>query len=216
MLEEKAGLSTDLEHDDVDCVQLHGSLDKLRCNYCSRTSSWSGYEAQIQAGDSIPCPYCAAISDSRKAAGKRGTSIGILVPDIVRTGQNHIFGDRIAELANLDQGACPDVFLILGTSLKAYGAHLLAKQFARATRASGGAVIFVNIEHPRTDMHGLIDFWEPYDCDAWVREIMEALEPPRRGSSSNILEQLWRPRKLHPDANADKAGSSVWNPIVLD
>lgn len=99
MLEEKVGLATDLDQDRVDCVQLHGSLRQLRCTYCSETYHWNGFETQIEQGYGPLCPACTVFSNDRIATGKRQAPIGMLLPDFTRTGQEHIYAERIAELA---------------------------------------------------------------------------------------------------------------------
>lgn len=56
----------------------------------------------------LPCPQCTAYSVAREAAGRRRVSVGILLPDIVRIGQQHPNGEAIARIIRRDQNERPD------------------------------------------------------------------------------------------------------------
>lgn len=93
MLEAKVGLSTDLSCA-VNCNQLHGTIDQLRCTVCTKICACDGFEE----GYNVLCPHRTIYSENRIKAGKRRAPTGILLPNIIRIGQEHTFGDRIAEL----------------------------------------------------------------------------------------------------------------------
>ncbi|KAI7783501.1 NAD-dependent histone deacetylase HST3 [Diaporthe eres] len=188
MLENKAGLETDLDAAIVDCVQLHGSLELLRCSICSSTAPTENYVARISAGEDLHCPHCTHRSSRREEAGKRRLRVGLLLPDFIRIGQqDHPHGEVIGKLIGEDQSAGPDFLLILGTSLKTHGSKKVAKQFARTVRVNGGMVVYVNLTEPLSEWRGLLHYWVRWECDAWVKDLETRV-----------------------------TGSSFQNPIVLD
>jgi NAD-dependent histone deacetylase SIR2 len=171
MLENKAGLSTDLSTPGVQCVQLHGSLRLLRCSYCSSTFPTEAYKFELLAEDDLPCPQCVAYSAAREAAGRRRVSVGILLPDIVRIGQQHPSGEDIGEIIQRDLDARPHLLLILGTSLKLDGPKKLATRFARAVKKRGAYVVYVNLTRPPAVLQDLVDYWVKWDCEEWTRDV---------------------------------------------
>lgn len=195
MLETKTGLSTDLNEEyDLSCIQLHGSLSFLRCTYCSRTFPMEEHEDDFSKVKDLPCPRCMAYSAARDAAGRRRVSVGILLPDIVRTGQEHPEGESIRRIIWQDHTDRPDLLLILGTSLKHEGPKKLARVFARKVRRDGGMVVYVNRTHPHAIWRDLVDYWVNWDCDAWAQDFEErqlalwdedTIECPTVGSSFN-------------------------------
>lgn len=101
-------------------------------------------------GKNIPCYNCALVRASRQIAGKQLISIGLLMPNVVQIGQqHHPNGKYIAKVADNNCLISPDMMLILGTSLKAYRANQLAKQFAKTVKSNGGKVIYVDLFKPR-------------------------------------------------------------------
>ena len=103
----------------VECVLLHGSLHRFRCSNCLGTFRWDegGREMETLSGPEPPCPGCTKISNDRKAKGKRATAIGRLRPDIVLYDEQDPRAESISAIARHDQLLCPDVLLIMGTSL---------------------------------------------------------------------------------------------------
>ena len=158
-------------------VQLHGDLDLLRCKLCQKTCVWGhgDMEASLLAGSAPDCGECAALDQSRRDRGKRGTAVGTLRPNIVLYGEEHPSADMLSAITNHDLGLAPDVLLILGTSLKVHGVKILVKEFAKcvhAKRGGKGKVIFVNLSKPAGSVwEGIIDYWVEMDCDEWVGDV---------------------------------------------
>ncbi|KAG8157822.1 hypothetical protein KVR01_012484 [Diaporthe batatas] len=201
MLEAKAGLSTDLNRPEVECVQLHGSFRLLRCSFCSETFPLEAHEVEFSTEADLPCPRCMEYSAAREAAGRRRVSVGILLPDIVRIGQQqHPSGEGIAEIIHRDQAANSNLLFIVGTKLELDGPKRLAKLFARDMRKKGGMVVYVNLTEPRAVWRDLVDYWVKWDCDEWAKDLDQRLFMFR------IRRQIYWP----------SVGSSSKRPILID
>jgi NAD-dependent histone deacetylase SIR2 len=125
-------------------------------------------------GPEAPCPGCTKISDDRKAKGKRATAIGKLRPDIVLYDEQDHRTESISAIARHDQSLLPDVLLIMGTSLATRGVQLLIRDFAKVIHKRGaGKVVFVNRTKPAKSWDGVIDYWVEWDCDVWVRDLVD-------------------------------------------
>lgn len=203
-LEERQGLSTDLtkgkgarsrfskkamerplklvggSNADNGCevVQLHGDLKRLRCTLCQQTLFWEPTHTRpLMAGKAPTCPSCAQVDQSRQDRGKRGTSIGILRPNIVLYGEEHPSADMIGDIVSYDLATSPDLLLILGTSLHVHGLKTMVREFARSvhSRAKGrGKVVFVNLSKPADSAwKDVIDYWVCMDCDEWVAQVRQ-------------------------------------------
>lgn len=182
-LEEKVGLSTDInkglgtkkmrKQDQVECVALHGTLDKLRCSLCGLRASWDtdAREKSTLSGLSPTCPDCADTIAARVALGKRKTRPGYLRPDIVLYGEEHPRSELISTITEYDISQGPDLLLILGTSLKVHGFKVIAKEFAKAVHYGGGKVILVNNTNPGKLWSSILDYWVEWDCDSWVLDL---------------------------------------------
>jgi len=175
----------------VEVVHLHGSLDRLRCGLCARSSSWDedGRHQTTLAGEAPDCPWCVANSAHREGKGRRSLAVGRLRPDIVLYGEEHPAAHLVAPLVTHDLSLGPDLVLILGTSLRVHGLKFMVREFSKAAHARGGKVVFVNQTKPPESIWGdVIDYWVECDCDAWVRDLKsrrkEIWSPP---SSCNDL-----------------------------
>ncbi|KAB5560324.1 DHS-like NAD/FAD-binding domain-containing protein [Coniochaeta sp. 2T2.1] len=158
MLEDKAGLKTGLGRQ-FNCVQLHGTIANLQCNLCKEVYPWETFRDDINLSrDSL---YTRG-TDRSKA---REASVGLFRPDMVMLDGPSPDEVGIAELARNDCASEPQVFLILGTSLKADGPKTLARQFARRVRACGCMVAYVNQTKPSRAWKDLIDYWVEWNCD---------------------------------------------------
>ncbi|KAH8783264.1 DHS-like NAD/FAD-binding domain-containing protein, partial [Diaporthe sp. PMI_573] len=196
MLEAKAGLSTDLDR-----LELHGSLHLLRCSHCSETFPLEGYKLEFSAEANLRCPRCVAYSTARETAGRRHIVVGILLPDIVRIGQQqHASGEAITDIIQQDQAADPHLLLIVGTKLELDGPKRLAKLFAREIKKNGGMVVYVNLTKPQAVWRDLVDYWVNWDCDEWVKDLDQHLFTLR------IKYQIEWP----------SVGSSFERPILID
>jgi NAD-dependent histone deacetylase SIR2 len=201
MLEAKAGLTIDLNRPEVECVQLHGSLHLLRCSNCSEIFPFEAHVLEFAAEADLPCPRCVAYSAARETAGRRRVAVGILLPDIVRIGQQqHASGEDIADIIQRDQAANPHLLFIVGTKLELDGPKRLAKLFAREVKKNGGMVVYVNLTKPQAVWRNLVDYWVKWDCDEWAKDLDQRLFMLR------IRQQIYWP----------SVGSSFKRPIVID
>ena len=184
----------------VEVVHLHGSLDKLRCGLCARSSSWDEEDRhQITlAGEAPDCPWCVANSAHREGKGRRSLAVGRLRPDIVLYGEEHPSAHLVAPLITHDLSLGPDVLLILGTSLRVHGLKVMVREFAKAVHGKNGRVIFINQTKPPESIWGdVIDYWVAWDCDAWVQDLRK-----RR-------EDIWSPLSASSDSSAKEEKPKV-------
>lgn len=195
------GCSLDIRRG-CEVVPLHGTLARLRCNLCFKSSSWDEEErgSATLAGTAPDCPFCAEANTKRTTNGRRGVAIGRLRPDIVLYGEEHPQANLIGSLVANDLGLALDTVLIMGTSLRVHGLKIMVKEFAKAVHARGGKVVFVNRTKPSESTWGdTIDYWVEMDCDEWVLDLKArrrdiwlppgtALEAPvRRQSAGDAL-----------------------------
>ncbi|KAK4110192.1 DHS-like NAD/FAD-binding domain-containing protein, partial [Canariomyces notabilis] len=127
----------------IECVLLHGSLRRLRCSNCFITCCWDecGREAKTLAGQELPCPGCAEISEARTAAGKRATAIGKLRPDIVLYSKQDPWAGSISVTTPLHLFQRLDILLITGTSLATHRVKHLVKDFAKIIHKQAGKAV---------------------------------------------------------------------------
>ncbi|KAK4243067.1 DHS-like NAD/FAD-binding domain-containing protein [Corynascus novoguineensis] len=186
-LEDEVGLSTDIQMSPRSrfCFQ-RTSLHRLRCSNCQGTFSWDKDDRETETlSDPVPpCPRYTKISDERKEKGKRVTVIGKLRPDIVLYDEQDSRAEEISAIARHVQSLCPDVLLIMGTSLTTHGVKLLIRNFAKAIhKQQSGKVVFVNRTKPAKIWEGVIDYWVEGDCEAWVEDLVE--RRPAFGGENN-------------------------------
>lgn len=171
----------------VECVYLHGSLQRLRCFLCGRVCDWDDRELETLNGQQPECPFCVCATIAREEKGKRALGVGKLRPDIVLYGEEHPNSHLISPIITHDLALCPDILLILGTSLRVHGLKFMVREFAKAVHSKGGKVVFVNFTKPPESSWGdVIDYWIEWDCDAWVADLQDkvprlwqAPEPPK-------------------------------------
>jgi NAD-dependent SIR2 family protein deacetylase len=196
-------------------VQLHGDLEKLRCTLCHKLYSWEGgYEEIMLIGKAPKCLTCTEKNDDRKAKGKRGTSMGVLRPNIVLYGEEHPQNQLLAPLPVHDLSLKPDVLIIMGTSLKVHGLKNLVREFAKAVHATGkqkGKVIFVNRTKPsETIWNDVIDYHVQMDTDAWVSDLRQRREDLwlRQGELQVQVTKKKAPKRKGEDAGLDEESAS--------
>ncbi|KAK4243187.1 NAD-dependent histone deacetylase HST3 [Corynascus novoguineensis] len=226
-LHERAGLSTGLG-DDVECVPLHGTVDSLRCTSCCEIFEWTeDRKAGIIAGQELPCPRCLDSPRRPGAPPRRPSTIGRLRPNMVYLEEAHPQGEDIAELINRDISACPDMVLVLGTSLKLSGPWGLVRRFARTVSANGGKVIYVNrTKASQRGWDDLFDYWIEWECDSWVQNLTSRgglfrgavigslpTQPRARTLGGRVSK---RPKKRLGKKAKDEPGSSFDDPIILN
>ncbi|KAI8595847.1 DHS-like NAD/FAD-binding domain-containing protein, partial [Dissophora ornata] len=183
-LEEELGMETSLVCEkgkvkkDVNVVQLHGSLRKLKCTICSEPYGFlTDYEKVFREGEAPDCPKCELNDVIRVAQGKRKIATGTLRPDIVLYNENHPFGDAIGRIQISDLQKSPDVLLVMGTSLKVHGLRLLVRKVAKTVHENKkGCVILVN-KTPVVgkEWTGVFDYFIEGECDRWCHIVEDAL-----------------------------------------
>lgn len=192
----------------VECVFLHGSLECLRCFRCGLNTSWDDYrEMETMSGLQPECPHCIGATVAREERGKRALGVGKLRPDIVLYGEEHPDAHLIGPIVTHDISLCPDILLILGTSLRVHGLKVIVRQFANAIHNRGGKVVFVNFTKPPESSWGdFIDYWVQWDCDAWVDDLQtrvpklwEAPQPPKEKAPAK-----------NPVAMRDSRANGAW------
>ncbi|KAM0494631.1 hypothetical protein ACHAP8_008499 [Fusarium lateritium] len=227
-------LRRDLPKSGVECVFLHGSLELLRCFLCGRVCSWDdeGRQLETMSGQQPECPHCVGATVAREERGKRALGVGKLRPDIVLYGEEHPNAHLISPIVTHDLALCPDLLLILGTSLRVHGLKVMVREFAKAVHAKGGKVVFVNYTKPPESSWGdVIDYWVEWDCDAWVSDLQEKIpklwqtpDPPRlkkkrdSGGAGEEGEKMDAKRctAANPIALRDtKATGAYWVPKIM-
>ena len=77
-------------------IQLHGSLEHVKCTLCSHRDSMSSkHVSTFRKGQAPACPNCFDIAETRQALGKRALSMGTLRPDVVLYNENHSDGNLL-------------------------------------------------------------------------------------------------------------------------
>ncbi|CCH44632.1 NAD-dependent histone deacetylase HST3 [Wickerhamomyces ciferrii] len=178
-LESQLGLSLDFnEHNDsthlktwkkLNVIQLHGDLNSLICTACFEKLNWSmEYIQQMQMGELPECPQCIHKTNLRISQGKRNTGIqGRLRPNIVLYGENHPFSDIITTGLNSDLKTKPDLFIIMGTSLKVHGVKNLVKSMSSIIHQRGGKILLINKDFI-SGWNNIIDYQILNDCDEFI------------------------------------------------
>ncbi|KAM0253776.1 hypothetical protein ACHAP5_000354 [Fusarium lateritium] len=227
-------LRRELPKSGVECVFLHGSLELLRCFLCGRLCSWDddGRQLETMSGQQPECPHCVGATVAREEKGKRALGVGKLRPDIVLYGEEHPNAHLISPIVTHDLALCPDLLLILGTSLRVHGLKVMVREFAKAVHAKGGKVVFVNYTKPPESSWGdVIDYWVEWDCDAWVSDLQEKIpklwqtpEPPKlkkKRESGGLADEVTnpegkRPVAAYPVALRDtKTAAAYWVPKIM-
>ncbi|KAG0031237.1 hypothetical protein BGZ81_001588 [Podila clonocystis] len=183
-LEEELGMETSLVCEkgkvkkDVNVVQLHGSLRKLKCTICSEPYGFvNDFERVFREGEAPDCPKCELNDVIRVAQGKRKIATGTLRPDIVLYNENHPFGDAIGKIQVSDLQKSPDVLLVMGTSLKVHGLRLLVRKAAKVVHDNKkGKVILVN-KTPVVgkEWSGVFDYFIEGETDSWCSIVEDAI-----------------------------------------
>ncbi|KAJ3347308.1 hypothetical protein GGF32_006946, partial [Allomyces javanicus] len=119
-------------------VELHGSLDTVRCTRCADQFPFTSRFAATYADGAAPaCPSCLRDAREREAVGKRVRGTGALRPNVVLYNETHPAGDEIADAVSRDLRKRPDVLVVMGTSLKVHGIKRLVRDFAAAIHDDG-------------------------------------------------------------------------------
>lgn len=77
-------------------IQLHGSLEHVKCTLCSHRDDMSSHHVStFRKGNAPVCPNCSDMAETRVALGKRALSVGTLRPDVVLYNENHSDGNSL-------------------------------------------------------------------------------------------------------------------------
>ena len=203
-------------------VPLHGDLDKLRCNLCQNLTNWEEDATDLFLDGEAPhCQTCDFKAQNRRESGKRGLSVGLLRPNIVLYGENHIAENMLAPLPPFDMAHGPEVLIVMGTSLKVHGLQNLVREFAKAVHVKKGRVIFVNRTKPsESTWNDFIDDWVEMDCDDWVSDLRSRREDLwlRQGELDLKANKAAKERKkkLKCDGPLPSPGSKEMIAVVIE
>ncbi|OZJ06487.1 hypothetical protein BZG36_00494 [Bifiguratus adelaidae] len=177
-------------------VQLHGTINKVKCTVCNEISEFSPEHLDIyRKGNAPPCPTCSTMQEVRQVAGKRQTNSGILRPAIVLYNEHHPHGEEIGELQAHDLKKRPDMLIIMGTSLKIIGLKRFIKEAAKIVHSQkNGKVVFINRTACTKEWERFIDWQVLGDTDDWVNYVETASQD--RSSEEPQTQKIPAPIKV--------------------
>lgn len=185
---------------DVQNVQLHGNIHRLRCILCKASFDFTeDYLKLLGDGTAPKCQDCVErcaysyrpsivvnfllteqlSANERVARRHRETRIGFLRPDVVLYDESHPLEDDIAEVQGKDLARRPDALLIMGTSMKVPGFVNMVRTFAKVVhdgasdRSKPYKVILVNKTWPGKDWEQIIDYHVEHAVDDWVKSVLQ-------------------------------------------
>ncbi|KAF9048472.1 DHS-like NAD/FAD-binding domain-containing protein, partial [Panaeolus papilionaceus] len=136
------------------CIPLHGTLQAMHCQICTRSFPLSDYIPALNAGQPPPCPECTSLERTRQLVGKRPRGIGRLRPSVVLYNEDHKDGEGVGEVVRRDlvggskgkgrSGA--DLVLVVGTSLRVPGTKRMVREFSKAVKARAGVGVKDEVE----------------------------------------------------------------------
>ncbi|GAV52899.1 hypothetical protein ZYGR_0AI01810 [Zygosaccharomyces rouxii] len=155
-------------------IQLHGSVNHVECNMCSKIDKLDPSIFKCDSEDTtnetqvVPiCSQCEEYETVRMVAGLRSKGVGKLRPRVVLYNEMHPEGDIIGEVTSHDIKKKPDCLIVVGTSLQIPGVKQLCKQFVQTIRARKGIVLYLNKDLPSQsvlDTLGWVDLIVLGDC----------------------------------------------------
>lgn len=179
---------------DLPVVQLHGSMNKVKCTLCPASYGFSSdHQQQFRDGTPPTCPKCQDLYDERLRLGKRSLATGTLRPDIVLYNEDHPLGESIGHMQFTDLKKRPDLMIVMGTSLKIPALKKFIKQAARVIHSNkNGRVVFVNRTPSTKEWEKVFDYEILSDTDDWVdrmeaftRRVQQEQALKRKASNSN-------------------------------
>jgi NAD-dependent SIR2 family protein deacetylase len=173
-LEIKVGLTT--SGDRPNCVQLHGSVMGVICTQCSFTEHVYHHFSSLKSGELPRCPQCENRIEERRIQGKRSLGQGgLLRPSIILYGESHPGGEDIADMEGLDAQKADNI-LVVGTSLKTFGAVDLIKKLSASLRKNRrGHVYYMDLQSPPQNLVNVFDQAIQTDCQTFAGYMLERL-----------------------------------------
>ncbi|KAL3241615.1 NAD-dependent histone deacetylase HST4 [Nakaseomyces bracarensis] len=148
-------------------IQLHGSVEYMECNMCSKLEKFNPVIFQSEEEIVPSCPQCKEFEEVRSIAGLRPKGIGKLRPRVVLYNEVHPEGEMIGDIATNDLKKRIDCLIIAGTSLKIPGVIQMCKRFIEKIQVTNGIVIYMNKDMPSQSLLntlGHIDLIVLGDC----------------------------------------------------
>ena len=132
-LEEKVGFDLQTTSLSSRCIQLHGSVFRLRCMLCSTKFPLEHHFKSLQTRKILSCTSCEKQDKGRTDAGKRRQGVGCLRPDIVLYDEEVQEGELIADVVAQDALAISTghILIVVGTSLHISGANDIIKTLGK-------------------------------------------------------------------------------------
>ncbi|KAG9083360.1 hypothetical protein FS749_006078 [Ceratobasidium sp. UAMH 11750] len=150
--------------------ELHGSNNELFCPICHRQPSApvSDFDSQLLESGLVECPHCREDASKAIREGKRRSSVGYLIPNILLNQQPATSDQARAIITSTKRDAKVDLLLVVATSLKTHGTFLLAKDMAANVHAYGGVAVYVDNVPMRKSLAGLFDMQLQVDVQGWA------------------------------------------------
>ncbi|GAA5994660.1 uncharacterized protein JCM10292_002199 [Rhodotorula paludigena] len=205
-----------------DFVQLHGSVQAVRCTACDFVRKWCDEDEEAFAAGSVgTCPQCDERASIRHARGQRtlsSLSRAFLRPAITLYNESPPASSAVTigtlSLSDLSASPGPDVMLVMGTSLKIPGFKKLVKEFARSVKSRGGVRVLVNREEigSKSEWKDVFDYQVISDTDDFVIRLVDDWKRLRpqdwTGRQSTIGEMLASKKSSSSAVAADKPSAA--------
>ncbi|GAA6064090.1 hypothetical protein JCM10212_003448 [Sporobolomyces blumeae] len=208
-----------------DVVQLHGSIDRVRCSSCDYVAEWTDEVEPGQAesisdvferGEVAECPKCSTRVAIRAAQRKRSLpSRSFLRPAITLYDETSPAAFSIGDLSysDLTVAGGPDLMIVMGTSLKIPGFKKLVKEFAKAVKANGGTRVLVNREEIKgQEWKDVFDYNILSTADAFTTRVLADWKRTRPrdwvGRQTNLLETFSGSKRVPSEAAKAKDRSA--------
>ncbi|QDS74406.1 hypothetical protein FKW77_005761 [Venturia effusa] len=172
-------------------VQLHGSLEKMVCTKCHKTSD---LEPELFDGPVPPtCPTCEESDGVRtQHAGKRSHGIGRLRPRMVLYNEHNPDDEAIGSVVKADMRTRPDALIVVGTTLKVPGVKRIVKEMSAIVRdrKDGGMAVWINNEEPPKDLEWNLIVKGPCDFVATSAAMRKWNDPDHVEVTAEEVERI--------------------------
>ncbi|KAG9128201.1 hypothetical protein FRC07_003132 [Ceratobasidium sp. 392] len=177
-------------------IMLHGDNRRLRCEAgsCGQVvdgAQVDGYDAMLLAGETVPCPACAA-----RAASKGRTRGGVkhLRADVFLDGRvdpDFYRGKTEGELHA--QAESSDALLIIGTYPNSQDVFGLLDELSQRTRGNEGVVVVIvcGADRDPTPWLHLADFILVLDPQVCAKTMIQIRNEGSSESAREVWEEFW-------------------------